>query len=346
MAMDKQEELRNADEASVRDGLSQLLLGYRYSISIYVAAKLGIADLLRDGPRSCGELGRASGANSSALYRMLRVLASVGVFAEDEQGRFALTPSAGLLQTGIPGSIRPWAILIGDLLWKPWAELLYSVKTGQPAFNHVYGMGMFEYLARSPEMAEAFNATMARETTLAADAVISAYDFSEIKTIVDVGGGNGVLIAAILKITPSMRGVLFDLPSVIEEAGGVIKAEGVTERCELVAGDFLKSVPSGGDAYLLKYILHNWDDEYAIAILKNCHSAMNEGGRLLVVEELIVPGNAPSGTKLLDLNMLVLLTGRERTEAEYRALFNSARFRMTRVIPTHSLFSLMEGVRE
>ncbi len=344
--MGGQKELKSTIEASPRDALTQLLLGYRYSISIHVAAKLGIADLLKDGPRSCDELARASGANPGALYRMLRVLASVGVFAEDEQDRFTLTPSAGLLQSGVPGSMRSWAILIGDLWWRPWAELLYSVKTCKPAFNYVYGMGQFEYLAQNPGIAEIFNATMASGTALAATALISAYDFSEIKTIVDVGGGNGALIGAILKATPSMRGVLFDLPSVIEEARRVIEAEGVAGRCRLVAGNFFESVPSGGDAYILKYILHDWDDENAITILKNCHSAMKAHERLLVVEQLIPPGNEPSMTKLLDLNMLVLLTGRERTEAEYRVLFASAAFRMTRVILTQSLFSIMEGVRE
>ncbi len=344
--MGGQKGLKSTTEASPRDALTQLLLGYRYSISIYVAAKLGIANLLKDGPSSCDELARACGASPGALYRMLRVLASAGVFAEDEQGRFTLTPSAGLLQSGVPGSMRAWAILNGELWWRPWAELLYSVKTGKPAFNHIYGMGQFEYLAQNSGIAEIFNGTMASLTALAATALISAYDFSEIKTIVDVGGGNGALVAAMLKATPSMRGVLFDLPSVIEEARRVIEAEGVAGRCELVAGNFFKSVPSGGDAYILKYILHDWDDEHAITILKNCHSAMRERERLLVVEQLIPPGNEPSMTKLLDLNMLVLLTGRERTEAEYRALFASAGFRMTRVIPTQSLYSLMEGARE
>ena len=278
---------------------------------------------------------------------MLRVLASVGIFAEDEQGRVTLTPSAGLLQTDVPGSMRAWAIIVGDLWWQPWAELLYSVKTGHPAFDHVYGMGQFEYLARNPGIAEIFHATMASVTTPEAPAVISAYDFSEIRTIVDVGGGNGALIAAILKATPSMRGVLFDLPSVIEEARSVIEAEGVAERCELVAGDFFNSpLPSGGDAYILKWILHDWDDERATIILRNCREALRdvERGRLLLVEPIVPPGNELHMSKLADIQMLVMTGGRERTREEFQQLLGQSGFRMTAVVLTQSFVSVVEAI--
>lgn len=344
--MSGQNELKSTTEASRRDALIQLLVGYRYSISIYIAAKLGIADLLKDGPKTCDEMARVTETNPGGLYRMLRVLASEGVFVEAEHGRFELTPQATFLRSDVPESMRPWAILIGELMWRPWSELMYSVKTGKPAFDRVYGMGLFEYLAKNPRIAETFDATMASGTGVAAAALTSAYDFSGMNVVTDVGGGNGALIAAILKSNPHIHGILFEQPAVIERAENLLEADGLANRCELVPGDFFESVPRGGDAYILKFILHDWDDERAIAILKTCHRAMEERSKLLVIEQLIPPGNEPSFTKLLDLQMLVMVTGCERTEADYRALFASAGFRMTRVIPTQSLYSLLEGVRE
>lgn len=339
--------LQNTNEMPPQ-ALLQMLTSYRVSQSIYVAAKLRIADLLNDGPRSSDELAKSSGSDSRALYRLLRMLASVGIFAEVDQGCFTLTPLAALLQTGAPGSLRAYAIMNGeDWFWRPWGELLYSVKTGKTAFDHVCGMGIFKYLAQHPEAAEIFNEAMTG-FTLTSTAVVAAYDFSGINTLIDVGGGQGALLAAILKANPQLRGVLFDLPSVIEGAKSLIEAEGVAERCELVAGDFFESVPGGAVAYILKFVIHDWDDDRAVTILKNCHRAVVEDGKLLVVEMVIPPGNEPFYGKLADLNMLVLSGGgRERTEAEYRALFATAGFKLTKIIPTQSptQFSVIEGVR-
>jgi hypothetical protein len=324
-----------------------MLVSYRISQSIYVAAKLGIADLLKDGPKSSDELAAAVEANPDALYRVLRVLASAGVFAEIEHRRFTLTPLAGQLQTGVPGSLRGAAIFFGDdQNWRTWGELLYSVKTGKPAFEHVFGTGFFEWTFQHAA-SDIFSASATAVSMLESMAVAAAYDFSGFRTIVDVGGGEGFLVAEILKAYPRTRGVLFDHPHVIAGAKDLLEREGVAGRCEPVAGDFFASVPESGDAYVLKSVIHDWDDARAATILQNCHRAIKEQGKLLVVERLIQPGNEPSYTKLLDLQMLVLLGGRERTEAEFRALFGTAGFRLTRVIPTQSPtgMNVIEGVR-
>lgn len=328
--------------------LFPMIVSYRTSQCIYVAAKLGIADLLKDGPKSSDELATAVEVNPDALYRVLRALASAGVFAEVDHRCFTLTPLAGLLQTGVPGSLRSVAIFFGDdQIWRTWGELLYSVKTGKPAFEHVFGTGFFEWSFQHAEATDAFNATATAVSRLESTAVAAAYDFSTVRTIVDVGGGQGALIAAILKAYARTSGVLFDHSHVIAGARDLLEREGVAERCEAVAGDFFASVPDGGDAYVLKSVIHDWDDARAATILRNCHRAMKEQGRLLVVERLILPGNEPSYTKLLDLQMMVLEGGRERTEAEFRALFATTGFRLTRVIPTQSPtgMNVIEGAR-
>ncbi len=322
--------------------LLQLVTGYWVSQAIYVAAKLGIADLLKDGPKNDGELAKATGTHGRSLYRLLRALASVGVFAEAEDGRFGLTPLGECLQTGIPGSVRAITINHGERLYRPWGELLHSVRTGEPAVKHV-----FECLAQNPESAAIFTEAMAEFTTQVSTAVVAAYDFSRCSKIVDVGGGNGTLLLSILQANPQMSGVLFDLPYVVEDARKHIAATDLTGRCEVVAGDFFASVPGGGDAYILKSIIHDWDDERALKILQNCHRAMAENGKLLLVEGVIPPGNEPFFGKLVDLNMLVMAGGGEHTEAEYRALFAAAGFTLTNVVPLQSpfSFSVIEGVR-
>jgi hypothetical protein len=322
--------------------LLQLVTGYWVSQTIYVAAKLGIADLLKDGPQHSDELAQATGTHGRSLYRLLRALASVGVLAEAEDGCFGLTPLGEYLQTGTPGSVRAITINHGERLYRPWGDLLHSVRTGEPAVKHI-----FKCLAQNPESAVIFSEAMAEITTQVSTAVVAAYDFSRFSKIVDIGGGNGTLILSVLQANPKMSGVLFDLPYVVEDAQKHIEAVGLTGCCEIVAGDFFASVPSGGDAYILKNIIHDWDDEHALKILQNCHSAMAENGKLLLVEEVILPGNEPSFGKLVDLNMLVMAGGGERTEAEYRALFAVAGFTLTNVIPLQSSFglSVIEGVR-
>ncbi|MEG3897055.1 MULTISPECIES: methyltransferase [unclassified Microcoleus] len=324
----------------------QMASGYWVSQSIYVAAKLGIADLLKDSPKSCDELATATGTNARSLYRLLRALASLGVFAETQPHHFTLTPVAACLQTDVPGSLRALAIMLGEENYRAWGNLRHGVQTGGSPFEQVYGMNIFEYYAQNLEPAKIFDEAMTNFSALKSAAIAASYDFSSIQTLVDVGGGQGLLIASILKSNPTMKGILFDRPYVIENAKPFIEAEGVLERCQLAAGNFFESVPEGGDAYILKHIIHDWDDERAIAILKQCHKVMPANGKVLVAEQVIPPGNEPFMGKLLDLNMLVMAPGGcERTQAEYRALFETAGFKLTRIVPTQEEVSIIEGIR-
>jgi hypothetical protein len=269
----------------------------------------------------------------------------MGVFAEDAEGRFVLTPLAEGLRADAPASMRAFIMMMGeDWHWRAWGELLESVRTGQSAFEHVFGCGLFAYFAARPEAARVFDAAMTSRTDQEKAAVLAAYDWPA-GTIVDVGGGVGALLAAILARRPDAHGVLFDLPHVTTDATERIEQAGVSQRCKVVAGDFFQEVPPGGDLYLLKKIIHDWDDQHALAILRNCRAAIADGGRLLVIEHVLAPGNAPSWGKLLDLQMLVVTHGgRERSEAEYRALLRQAGFELERVIPTASITSLIEAV--
>jgi ubiquinone/menaquinone biosynthesis C-methylase UbiE len=327
--------------------LLQMASSYWVSKAIHAVAFLGIADLLQGGPKSSVELAHSTRVDAQSLHRLLRVTASVGVFAENREGNFELTPLANYLQTGVPGSVRELTIMLGeDWKWQSWGELLYSVKTGKPAFEHVFGMGLFTYLAQNTEAGELFNQAMGNFTAQQASAVVNAYDFSQFARVVDVAGGNGTLLLAILKANPQPSGVLFDQPAVIKDALKHIESAGLAERCETVAGDFSRVVPQGGDAYLIKQAIHNWDDERAIKILQNCHRAMTPQGKLLVIEMIIPPGNEPFAGKLSDLDMLVCTEGgRERTEAEFRTLFEAAGFKLTNIIPTQSLMNVIEGVQ-
>jgi hypothetical protein len=334
-------------DASSAVTLRHLSTGFWVSQAIAVAAALGIADHLQGGAKSCAELAPAVGVHAGALYRLLRAIASVGVFAEDRQGRFSLTPLATLLLTEGPGSWRAAAILNGaPWVWQPWGALAYSVKTGKPAFEHIFGMGFEAYLAQHPEAADTFQAFMHVATAEEASVVAPVYDFSGLTTVVDVGGGRGALLAAILKCNPHLRGVLFESSQVIADAPALLAAQGVADRCELVAGDFFRALPVGADAYILKWILVSWDDEQSVRILQNCRQALGTRGRLLVIERIIPPGNEPFFGKLADLNLLVMYAGRHRTETEYRALFARAGFELSRVVPTHSptQFSVIEGM--
>jgi hypothetical protein len=335
-----------ANETSPAVVLRHLSTGFWISQAIAVAAALGIADHLQHGAKSCAELAPAMGVHAGALYRLLRGIASVGVFAEDGQGRFTLTPIATLLLTDGPGSWRAAAILNGEpWAWQPWGALAYSVKTGKPAFEHIFGMEFDTYLAQHREAADTFQAFMHVATAEEAMVVAPVYDFSGLTMVVDVGGGRGALLAAILKCNPHLRGLLFERPQVIADAPALLEAQGVADRCELVAGDFFQTLPMGADAYMLKWILVSWDDEQSVIILQNCRRALGSRGKLLVIERIIPPGNEPFFGKLADLNLLVMYQGRHRTEVEYRTLFARAGFELSRVIPTNSPteFSVIEG---
>lgn len=336
----------DSDKVSLPVALRQLFTGYFASQSIYVAAKLGLADLLKDSAKNCDELAQSTGAHPRSLYRLMRVLANIGVFAEIADNRFALTPMGELLRTDVPGSLRTAAVLFGEEPYRACADLHYSVMTGKTAFDHIYKMGHFEYLSQNAEAGETFNQAMTQLTTQVHSAVVSAYDFSGINRIVDVGGGHGLLLASILKANPHMTGVLFELPFASEGAQRLLEAEGVAERSEVVVGNFFESeVPSCGDAYLLKSVIHDWDDDRSRAILKNCYEAMSKNGKLLLIERVVPAGNEPSVAKVNDLVMLVVAGGCERTALEYQQLFEATGFQLTNIIPTPSGFSVIEGVR-
>src|SRR5581483_3632295 len=290
-------------------------------------------------------LAQATGAHAPSLQRVLRALASLGVFTEVEEGRFGLTPLAACLQADGPDSFRALPIYLGEELYRTFGDLLDCVKTGEPVFDRIYGLSYFDYLGQNAEAAQVFNAAMTALGAVAeTPAVAAAYDFAAVGTVIDIGGGQGSLLAAILEAYPRVKGVLFDQPAVIESARPQIRAVGMAERCELVSGDFFEAVPSGADVYLLKRIVHDWDDEGGIAILKNCRRAMGAGGKLLVVEAVLPPGDEASPSKLVDVVMMTILRGRERTAAEYRALLQTAGFDLVRIIPTASPMSIIEGV--
>jgi predicted O-methyltransferase YrrM len=324
--------------------LQTMITGYRTTQMISVVAKLGIADLLKDGPKSVDELAQVTNTHAPSLYRLLRAVASLGIFAEDDQRRFALTALAEPLRSDVPGSLRAIGIFAGELWrWQAWGHLLQSVQTGKTASHHAYGMEWFDYLAQHPEAGAVFDAAMA--TSERHNAVVAAYDFSKIGTLVDVGGGKGILLAAILQANPQLHAVLCDTPQVTARAHEFLKETGVADRCEIVEGDFFTGLPSGGDAYLLSLILHDWEDEQAIKLLENCHRTMNAQGKLLVIEQVVPSGNEPSLSKLLDITMMVETGGHERTEAEFRSLFTSAGFELTKILRTRAPECVLEGIR-
>ena len=277
---------------------------------------------------------------------MLRALASVGIFSHQNDGRFGLTPLSDTLRSDISGSLRAFAMTeLGEEHYPAWGGLLHSVRTGDIAFDHAFGEPVWEFFAKNPENAKIFNDAMSGMTAQANEALHAVYDFDGINTLVDVGGGHGGLITSILKRNPSLRGILFDSPEVIEGAKTLLEGSGVSDRCELLGGDFFQSVPEGGDAIIMKWIIHDWNDEQSVTILKNCHRALPENGKLILVEAVVPSGSEPHFSKFIDVNMLVMTGGRERTEAEFRKLYEAAGFRLTRVVPTESPFSVIEGAR-
>jgi ubiquinone/menaquinone biosynthesis C-methylase UbiE/predicted transcriptional regulator len=324
--------------------MMRLLTGYWITQALHVAAQLGIADLLKDGPQPITRLAEATGAHGRSLYRLLRALAGEGVFVEDAQGRFALTPLGELLRSDVPNSKRAMAIMNGEEHYHAWGELLFSVQTGQTAFEKVYGQPIFNYLAAHPRQARTFDEGMVSVHGAETKAMLDVYDFSSFTTLVDVGGGNGSLMIETLKRFPSLRGVIVDRADVIERARANIKAAVLEERCTLTVANFFESVPGGGDAYLMRHIIHDWNDEQCRTILRNCRKVVPSTGKLLLIESVIPSGNDPSFGKLLDLAMLVLPGGMERTEGEYRELLAGAGFHLARVVPTALHVDVIECV--
>ena len=326
--------------------LTTLAMGSFVAQALYVAAKLGVADLLADGQRPVVELAAETSSHERSLYRVLRSLASVGVFREAEPNVFALTPLAEALRTDVPGSARSAAIFMGEEWhWRVIGNMLHSVRTGKPAWEQTLGLEVFDYFGANPEQAALFNATMTEMSASDAPAIVEAYDYAQFSKLADIAGGHGFLLAQVLKATPGLRGLLFDLPQVLEGAGALLEREGVADRVELASGDFFTSVPEGADGYLMKHIIHDWDDERSVTILKNVRDAMPESGKVLIVEMVVPETPEPHPSTLLDLEMLVSPGGVERTAAEYRELFAAAGLRLSRIVPTASPFSIVEGVR-
>jgi hypothetical protein len=326
--------------------LTELANGFRVSQCLYVAARLGIADRLAGRPRSAAELAAEIGAHAPSLDRILRALASVGVFAEPEDGRFSPTSLAERLRTDAPDSRRHEIInRLRPANWQAWGALLHSALTGESAFRHVHGVGSWEYLAQHLEESKTFDAGMGDISRALVAAVVDAYDFGAARCVVDVGGGRGELLAAILGVSPAAHGILFDQPHVVVDAAPVLRAAGVADRCAMVAGSFFERVPRGGDLYVLQHIIHNWDDAHAVRILRACRDATGQASKILLIEGLITPGDASRTVKLRDLMMLVAFDGaRERTADEYAALLARAGFHVTRVVPTEADESVIEAV--
>jgi len=325
--------------------LIQMATGAWAARMLHAAAVLGLADQLASGPKSAAELAGQVRAHAPSLHRLMRTLASLGILAEQKGHRYALTRLGEALTHDAPGSAKSTVLTFGS----PWAQsawdhLVYSVQTGKTGFEKALGMPLFEYLTRNPEDASLFNETMVGFHGQEPPAIAAAYDFSTFKTIVDVGGGTGNLLAAILTRYAGLRGVLFDLPHVLAEAPAFLKAKGVNDRVTIEAGDFFKSVPAGGDAYVLSHIIHDWDEDQCITILGHIRKVMNSAGRLLIAEMVLPTGDEPHPGKMLDMAMLVWPGGQERTLAEYDHLLSKAGFHLTRVVSTNSAVNVVEAV--
>lgn len=322
----------------------KIISGFWISRVVCVLAKLGVPDYLKTGPKTAEEIATATETHAPSLFRLLRALVSVGVLASDGENRFALTPLSETLVTDAPGSLRWFAISeLGQEHYHAWGNLLHSVKTGEIAFDDHYKKDVWAYFKDHPEDAAIFNNSMTGVTAAVNESLRSVYDFTKFKTVVDVGGGHGLLITEILKSNPHGKGILFDAPEVVNGARERLAAAGISDRCEAIGGDFFKAVPAGGDAYVMKWILHDWDDERAIRILKNCRAQMAPDSRLIIVDCVVPETNEPDFSKFIDLNMLVMTGGKERTAKEFSQLFETSGFKLLQVIPTQQPPSIIEG---
>jgi hypothetical protein len=316
--------------------LREIVEGLRLARAAYVVTRLGVPDLLADGPLDAATIAERTDAHPGAVYRVMRALANRGVFEERDNG-FALTASGQLLRRDVPGSLREWTLWHGsEWVLEAWREFEHSVRTGEPSFDRAHGRPFFEYLSSNPDMAAAFGGAMVSISRMMDEAALTAFDFGRFGTVADIGGGRGALLALIARRYPDVRGLLFDLPPVIASAREFLTAEGLADRIECVAGDFFQAVPDGADAYVLKAILHDWNDDQARSILQNCRRAIGTDATLLVIGMTVPERDVRSPIKELDLQMLAIQTGRERTRAELRDLLASAGFELTEVLPTAS----------
>lgn len=337
----------DAEQLKARLRLMELVSGGWVSKTIAIAAELNIADLVADGPQSPAALAAATKTHEPTLRRLLRGLAAIGLLVDGEDGRFAETPLLHWLRSDTPGSVRPVAIMLhGEPHNRGWDDLLNSVKTGETAVDRVYGMGIFDFYAKNSAEDAVFNDAMTQLSTGVTQAVVGAFDYSRFATIVDVGGGHGALLAAILAGAPKSRGILFDQPEVTKGAAETFRRAGLDNRIEIVSGSFFDSVPAGADAYVMKHIIHDWNDDKSVTILSRCREAMDPDGRVLLVERLlperITDPAAIPGT-MMDLNMLAVTGGRERTESEFRSLFERSGLSWVGSTPTPSPFHVIEA---
>jgi hypothetical protein len=348
-AMRKQDNLAARAIEADRPFPMQLITSYMQTRVVHMAAELGVADHLADRPATADEVAQEIQAHAPSLYRLLRALVAIGLVEQLDAQRFGLTPMGAHLRSNVPGSLRNFARMFGGRrAWQSWGEFLHCIKTGESATSYVDGMGSYEYFAAHPEQAIIFNEAMAENTRRMVDALIAKYDFSGFSTVIDVGGGSGALLAAIVAATPGIRGVVFDLPSGIAEAPGTMRAMGVGDRCDVVAGDFFREVPKGADAYILKNVIHNWNDDASVAILKSCRTAMHKESKLLLMERVLpeIMQGSPQEERLamFDMNMMVMAGGRERTEQEYALLFGAGGLALRQIKPLLSLdFCLIEA---
>ena len=330
-----------------REAVLQMVNASWISHAIRAMAALGLADHLAPGPRTVQELAEATGTHAPTLSRLLRTLASVGLCATDDgQGRVRLTPRGEMLRSDVPNTVRPYVLAIhATHVERAWDGLTDAVRTGEPAFPSVHGADFWDYLSQHPEEGALFDAAMTGGAELRAQALLAARDLSGLGTLVDIGGGQGRLLAAALTANPGLRGVLFDRPEVLPGAEAFLTAAEVLVRCDLSGGDFFTAVPPGGDAYVLALIIHDWPDEQATTILRTCHRAMAPGARLWLIEQVVQPGDAYDRTKLLDLLMLVMFGAQERTAEEYQGLLEAAGFGQVTIHSTDTPYSLVEAVR-
>ena len=327
-----------------REELNQMIAGFWRTQAVYVAVRLGIPDLLASGPRTADELAAESGSHARSLYRLLRALASGGVFREDADHRFALTPLSECLRRDAPNSMAGLAWMRGDWQYRAWGDLLHNVQTGETAFDHVFGEPLFDFLRHTPENAAIFDQGMVGVHSRETEAMLTAFDFSDIEVLADIGGGNGSVLAAVLAKYPPLKAILFDRADVIDRAKVNLAQAGIADRVQFIAGDFFQSLPRGADAYFLRHIIHDWNDEQSRTILKNCRAAMPSNGRLLLAEFVLPDGPEPFHGKWFDLAMMTVTGGQERTELEYRSLLNDCGFECRRVVPTATELSVIEAV--
>jgi hypothetical protein len=325
--------------------LIQMFAASWVSATLYTAASLGLADHLAAGPKSAAELAAVTGTHAPTLHRLMRTLAGLGILSEQQEQRFALTTLGEALKTGAPGCARSTLLAFGgQAFWRSWEGMLHSVQTGETGFEKIHGVPVFDYLAQHPEQAAHFSEAMVGFHGAEPPAVAAAYDFSGFRTVVDVGGATGNMLAAVLSRHAGPRGVLFDRPHVVRDALPLLKAHGVESRVAIEEGNFFEAVPAGGDAYVLSHVIHDWNEDQCLTILGHCREAIKPDGRLLIVETVLPTGDTPHQGKVQDMVMLVVPGGQERTEAEYVTLLEKARFRLNRVVPTDSVVSVVEAV--